>query len=389
MTCPLRASRHTLLWAALLLAGTACGPLQPPAPTRTNGPATTTPAPAASAAPATATARQGAPVPATPEPATPALMSTPTNAPSLRQLTRGGCCVQPFWSPDGAQVLFLDRPAPEAPVGLWGVDVTGGEPRLVTDKLGLYSTDMRLRAFLQSGRTTVERLSDGVRWTIPNNGRMPYFSPDGEWLAWNAGESGPPDDTARRQVWVSRVDGSQAQRLIDLTGGSMQAWLPDGRLLVSQRMQSPASGQALFALALQGENAGELVELARGQRLRAITISPQGSWLAYVVAFSGDPAQDGLWLLHLSSGERRRLDLFGSFRWRDDQRLLLVPLDLSQPPHRLLQIEAASGQVIDLTDPALTSFKIANGDWSVSPDGRRLVFVSAQDQNIWLLELAP
>jgi Tol biopolymer transport system component len=40
-----------------------------------------------------------------------------------------------------------------------------------------------------------------------------------------------------------------------------------------------------------------------------------------------------------------------------------------------------------ITDPSITSFKIANGDWSVSPDSQMIAFVSADDGNIWILEL--
>jgi Tol biopolymer transport system component len=93
------------------------------------------------------------------------------------------------------------------------------------------------------------------------------------------------------------------------------------------------------------------------------------------------------WLANSRTGERRRLDTFGGYQWRDDQRLLIVPLDLSQPIHRLLQVEAPSGQVQPITDPSITSFKIANGDWSVSPDSQMIAFVSADDGNIWILEL--
>ncbi len=71
----------------------------------------------------------------------------------------------------------------------------------------------------------------------------------------------------------------------------------------------------------------------------------------------------------------------------DGQHLLVVPVDLNQPVHQLLQVEADTGQVTDLTDPAVTPFKIANGDWSVSPVGDKIAFLSADDGNIWLLEL--
>jgi hypothetical protein len=51
----------------------------------------------------------------------------------------------------------------------------------------------------------------------------------------------------------------------------------------------------------------------------------------------------------------------------------------------LWQVQAGGGQPEPLTDPAVTPFKVANGDWSVSPDGQHIVFVSAADHNLWLL----
>ena len=41
----------------------------------------------------------------------------------------------------------------------------------------------------------------------------------------------------------------------------------------------------------------------------------------------------------------------------------------------------------ELTTPESTPFKIANGDWRVSPDGRYVAFVESSDRNIWALEL--
>ena len=144
--------------------------------------------------------------------------------------------------------------------------------------------------------------------------------------------------------------------------------------------------RVLHGVSLSVED-GSIVEIARGSRLRGIAISPGGNWLVYQVTSSGDPSQDGLWLAKTDTSQRRRLDLFGAYRWRDDGRLYLIPLDLSQPFHVLWEVEAASGVSRPLTDPAITPFKIANGDWSISPDGRQVAFVSAEDHNIWLLRL--
>jgi Tol biopolymer transport system component len=191
-------------------------------------------------------------------------------------------------------------------------------------------------------------------------------------------------------VWVSRFDGSQARQVFSSIGGGFAGWFPDGRLLVNGRSENANLEQVYWALNMEQDqdNAPKQVELGRGGRLREAKISADGSWLAYLVTFSEDPEQDGIWLADTRSGEKRRLDLFGGYQWRNDQNLLVVPLDLSQPYHRLLQVHANTGKVETVTDPEVTPFKIANGDWSVSPGGGKIAFQSAGDGNIWLLEIA-
>jgi Tol biopolymer transport system component len=316
-------------------------------------------------------------------------LPSPTAAPALHQLTQGSCCVQPFWSPDSQRILYLDHPSPDAPSGLWSVGLDGGAPEFFTDRLGIYSADMQMRAFLVGSQTVVENLATGERWTIPSGGRVVSFSPDGNWLAWTAGQSDPPFDRAQREIWISHSDGSQARNVMTVTGGGFSGWFPDGRLLVSSRLESPESGQVYWAVTLDdsGNNPLETVELGRGNRLRDAEISPDGRWLVYLVTFSEDPALDGIWLADSFTGERRRLDHFGAYRWRNERRLLIIPLDLEAAHHRLIQIEAATGMVDELTDPTITPFKVASGDWSVSPDGTKLIYVSALDRNIWLLSL--
>jgi Tol biopolymer transport system component len=314
---------------------------------------------------------------------------SPTPTPILRQLTSGGCCSGPTWSADGQRILYIDRPSPESRSGLWGINRNGGQPEFITDRLGIYSADMSLRAFPRDGEVIIEHLDSEEQWRIPNGGRLVSFSPDGAWIAWTAGQSGPPFDVAQGEVWVSRSDGSEARRVFASIGGGFTGWFPDGRLLVRGRIKSPGNEQAYWALSLehsQGEQPG-IVELGRGSRLREAKISPNGRWLAYLVTSSEDPNQNGLWLADTYNGEKRRLELFGGYNWRDEDNLLVVPLDLSQPLHRLIQINALTREVLLLTDPAITPFKIANGDWSVSPDGQHITYISAFDQNIWLLTM--
>ena len=70
---------------------------------------------------------------------TPTPTSTPTPAPALTQLTRNGCCVQPFFSPDGRQVLFIDKPNPNAAAGIYGLNLAQPptQPALVHETNGI------------------------------------------------------------------------------------------------------------------------------------------------------------------------------------------------------------------------------------------------------------
>jgi Tol biopolymer transport system component len=315
---------------------------------------------------------------------------TPTALPGLRQLTTDGCCTEHFWSPDGQRIFYVDRPSADMPSGLWGVDLLGGETEFVTDQLGIYSADMQLRAFPLNRQTVVERLTSGEQWIIPNDGRAVSFSPNGEWVAWTAGQSEPPFDRAVRQVWVSRTDGTEAQQVFEAVRGGFGGWLPDGRLVVSGLVGEAGTEQAYWAMEIMQSNEGQgvMVELGRGGRLREAKISPDGSWMAYLVSFSQDPNEDGIWVSDTRSGKKRRLEVFGGYNWQDDNQLLVVPLDLNQPVNQLLKVQADTGQVEILTDPEVTPFKIANGDWSVSPRGDQVTFLSAEDGNIWLLEIS-
>jgi Tol biopolymer transport system component len=294
--------------------------------------------------------------------------------------------VQPQFSPDGAQIWFIDKPAENQPSGLWGVDVfSGGAPFFVTDKLGVYSADRSLVAYPENGQAMIERVATGERWVAPSGGHAISFSPNASLIAWSQAIGSGAFDQRLTEIWIANVDGSAPRRAARLLGGGFSGWFPDSaRLLVSGREAVGDEQWFLAALTLADES---LTTIVRGPRLRGGNLSPNGTWAAFQLQFSGEPEQDGLWLARTDGAEARRLDIFGAYRWRDDAHLLVVPLELNAGGQRFVEVEAATGAQRPLTDPALTPIHIANGDWALSPDGRRVAFVNAADRNVWVLEL--
>ena len=131
--------------------------------------------------------------------------------------------------------------------------------------------------------------------------------------------------------------------------------------------------------------------------MRSPSLSPSGQWIAYYVTFAADVDQNGLWLVRSDGSERQAVpdDLFGAYQWRScppggecpPESLIVVPFNPDAEFHELWEFDPAAGQPKRLTDPMSTLFKIANGVWRVSPDGRYVAFVESEDRNIWVLML--
>jgi Tol biopolymer transport system component len=124
--------------------------------------------------------------------------------------------------------------------------------------------------------------------------------------------------------------------------------------------------------------------------MRSPVLSPDGRRLAYFIGQARDQSRDGMYVLGLETpnAQPQRLDFFGAYRWRDGNRLLYVPLKPGAPGNELWQLDATTLKAQQLISASAASpFKIANGDWDVSRDGSKLIFLSARDQNIWLASL--
>jgi Tol biopolymer transport system component len=127
--------------------------------------------------------------------------------------------------------------------------------------------------------------------------------------------------------------------------------------------------------------------IASAARIQGLTLSPAGGWVAYTVTFSGDTSQDGLYVASTTGTSPTHLNVFGAFTWRSASRLLIIPLEPDTTSNRLLEYSVDTSATRPLTSPSATLFQIAGGNWTLSPDGQRLAFVSAADHNLWVLDL--
>lgn len=315
---------------------------------------------------------------------------SPTPAPSLRQLTSGGCCVQPAFSASSQQVLFIDKPGPDALTGIYGVDITNPQstPELVNQVIGFRNGEQTIVATLAGDLARFSNEATGESWTVNTGGNRPYFSPDSSQIIWVATDREGPYDRRQSDIWLADLNGGNARLVLSLYGGGLTGWFPDGeRILLIGRDNPNDEKQTLFVYDLVNERRSNLFS---HKRLRGGEISTGGSWIAFFLSFADDPAENGLWVISADGATQRQLEIprFGAYAWRDDDTLLYIPMRLpDESSMQLWAIEAATGQLQPLTDPASLPFSISNGDWEVSPDGRQVIFVSSTDNNIWLITL--
>ncbi|MBI5876662.1 MAG: PD40 domain-containing protein [Chloroflexi bacterium] len=380
-----RTSREALIIAVIALAAAlaACNPAAAGVPPTTAPTVVDTTVPKATVPP---TATPTTTPPPTPPPM-PTLTPSPTPAPRLKQLTSGGCCTQPSWSPDSKQVVFIDKPDDDAPSGYYSVDVSApAAPKLMTERVAFYTADMKYVTTVDPVYATIERLSDGQKFRIKTGGRNVQLSSDRTRVVWTETPQSGPNETRVAQIMGANIDGSEARPILWLLRGGVSGWLDDDRLLLTARPDPKSQDVALFVYSL---STGARTELARSERLRATQTSPGSNWIVYTINFDSNAQNNGIWLVSTDGKVRRKLPFFGSFQWRDRDRLLYVPLEMGKPSHVFYEYDARTDASRALTDPTTTPFKIANGDWAVSPDGTKVVFLNAKDSNLWLWDLAP
>lgn len=297
-----------------------------------------------------------------------------------RAVLSGECCPGVVWTPDSRALLFLDGPPARGSTGIYSVPADGGEVTRRFSSVAFFSPSLRWAVRPGAGEaTTLERLTDGRRFTLPTYGADVVWTRAETRLAYARSSTSGNFDRRVTRVFVADVFG--APRLVaTLSGGSIHGWLNDTTLLLSGKPSAAARDRELFTL---DTRTGARRVLRQALNFRSVSLSPDGRQVAYTVAFDS-AARNGLWLQATAGGSPRELSVFGSYRWRDANRLLLIPLSTGGGAHELRQYSVPASAWSTLGD---LGGQVRLADWSVSPDGRRLSFLSARDGNVRVLTL--
>src|SRR5919197_4868201 len=115
----------------------------------------------------------------------------PPPAPQLPRLGVEGI-VQPFWSADGARLLYYDQPAP-GQGGTWSADPATGAIARERPEWGYYVAQGTLVAAARPAQrdTNVLHLPSGREWTLPTTNST-VFSDDGTVVAYTGAAIGQP-----------------------------------------------------------------------------------------------------------------------------------------------------------------------------------------------------
>ncbi len=348
---------------------------------------------AATATPLVATDTPASPAAAT-MPATPSPTVTPQPfAPTLTQLTNGGCCRNPVWHPDSTRVLYTDA-APNQPLAAtWAVPAdASGPPTVFFSSAATVSPDGSRIAFPDFANhvTRIQEFGKQSTATIANNAAYVWFSQDGRQVAWLALAPGAqPSSNVDRlvRVWVANADGSNARSRGNTVRAADVTWFPDGQRLLFTGRDTDGGNPGIYILDI---TMGALTRIVDAFSPRGARLSPDGTQIAYLATLEANPDDNGLFIVNADGSAKRKLPLVGGVRWSPDNKaLLMLPFQTDNGADQLIRIDAATLGATPLTDRAALPFRIAQDEWNVAPDGTRIVFNALTDSTIYVLRFAP
>ncbi|MBI5957185.1 MAG: peptidoglycan DD-metalloendopeptidase family protein, partial [Chloroflexi bacterium] len=293
-----------------------------------------------------------------------------------------------WWNPADSEAVYLIDSVPDISAAVLRQPLDGSPREFVeTAPPSLYSPDGSVRVQKNPGDDwmRITRVSDGASWEVDTGGNYPAVSPDGTRLLWEVvfGEIMPGTASPGVRAVVANLDGSDPRVVYSFSGG-YALWLDSHRLLIVKRIDFTAES-LLYVLDVDDREA-EAVPLGTVENLHGLKVAPGGERLVYYAPFQSNPAASGVYVLLTEPGSTpHKLPFFGAYRWRDDRSLFVLSYDPDQAAHALGVVDVIEDDLRWLTDPDDLPIRVANGEWSVSPDGSRIVYVDPEDYGLYLL----
>ena len=220
---------------------------------------------------------------------------------------------RPLWSPDGTRILF------ETNVDLFVMPALGGTPRLLANQAccAAWSSDGRQVAYVRSPRRfgNVER-PESI-YVAPLDGGPSRFvglvfdphsltwSPDGRWLALVSGNDAFAVGTAQfgnkgpsAVVLVPAVGGAPVPVTDNAALNVSPVWTPDSHRMLFVSDREGARDVYAVRLASSGIPAGTPSRITTGLNAHSISLSADGTRLAYSVYAS----RANVWAIQIPTG---------------------------------------------------------------------------------------
>jgi murein DD-endopeptidase MepM/ murein hydrolase activator NlpD len=303
-----------------------------------------------------------------------------------RTIGVGQCCAVQWWDPLSPDRLFVldGEPGVRAVVSEWSANSGQMVSLLEQSPPPATSPDGSRTISLQGDNAVISNLNDGSTTTVFTSGATPLISTDNTQLVWTVSPPNEPGaDRPPTTVNVANTDGTEAREILSAEGVSA-LWLDADRLLLSLPGERRST-----TLAVYDTRDNTQFTLGTFIWLRNLTISPDGARLMFYTPFQEDPANSSMYVLETQpDAQPQKIGWFGGWRWRDAESVYYIPFQWQDTVQTLHYYNVVTGEDLQLTTPEVTPFGIMNGEWSVSPDGQRIVFRDVRTREMTLLEVA-
>ena len=329
-----------------------------------------------------------------------------SRGPVFTQVTfDSGLTTDPALSPDGKLLAYASDRGGESNLDIWVQQVAGGQPVQITrdaadDHDPDFSPDGSKIAFRSEreppGIYVIATLGGEERLIAPG-GRRPHFSPDGNWIVYDAGviQQTP-------KVYIVAPSGSSPRELqTGLPYGVWPIWSPDGKhvLFVGSRERSVFSRLDWWVAPLEGGGAvatGAAEVLQAQGFVRGFPSAPR-TWSGEGVLFSAAlGSSTNLWRLPIASkdwrvqGPPQRLTAGSGRELQASATGKTVAFASVNQSVKLwsLPFDSSQGKVLGPPEP-LTRGAVVEGRPAISADGRKVAFLSNRSGNVdvWLRDM--